>query len=256
MLKIIGSAALAASLVLASASSAFSAENTAPAPQSAVAAATAPALPAPVTAPEPAPAPEFGLPHAHEHDHGSGLAPGQTPADFRAWLARSPVNRAQLESFRSRLAAEGVEDIVPLWQLVRTSSSWRQCGAQPFEVAPADKWDNIVTTLKFVRDQVVPAVGRVEALSAYRNESLNACSAGAPRSAHRMFFALDLTPVSDSVTRETMIRGICVAHARNGRGYNAGLGFYTGKRFHVDSSGFRKWGPNGSGATSPCVTYS
>ena len=35
---------------------------------------------------------------------------------------------------------------------------------------------------------------------------------------------------------------------------SAGAGFYTGHRFHVDSSGFRKWGANGKGATSPCVT--
>ena len=115
---------------------------------------------------------------------------------------------ASVRAFRDHLAAQGVDGIVPVWQLIRTSSSWRQCGAQPFEVAPADKWDHIVTTLKFVRDEVVPAVGRVEALSAYRNESLNACSAGAPRSAHRMFFALDLTPVNASVDRSQMIRGI------------------------------------------------
>src|SRR5688572_25199819 len=36
----------------------------------------------------PAPAPEFGLEHGHSHD--SGLAPGQTAADFRAWVSRSP----------------------------------------------------------------------------------------------------------------------------------------------------------------------
>jgi hypothetical protein len=190
--------------------------------------------------------------------HGSdapSLAPGQSKADYYAWLARSPEHRAQVVAFRHRLAQERVEAVVPVWQLIRTSSSWRQCAAQPFEVAPADKWDNIVDTLKFVRDRVVPAVGRVEALSAYRNETLNACSAGAPRSAHRMFFALDLTPVAADVSREAMIRGICTAHARDGRAYQAGLGFYSGRRFHVDSNGYRKWGPDGSGATSPCVTY-
>lgn len=201
-----------------------------------------------------APKPEFGL-HPHVHDHGSGLAPGQTPDDFRAWLARSSINRARLAAFEARLAAEGVDQVVPIWQLVRTSSSWRQCGAEPFEVAPADKWENIVTTLKFVRDKVEPAVGKVEALSAYRNERLNACSAGAPKSAHRHFFALDLTPVAADVSRDRMIRGICAAHANGGSVYRAGLGFYNGKRFHVDSNGFRKWGPNGSGATSPCVTH-
>ena len=57
------------------------------------------------------------------------------------------------------------------------------------------------------------------------------------------------------VSREAMIRGICRAHALQGQAYQAGLGFYSGRRFHVDSSGFRKWGPDGSGATSPCVSY-
>ena len=123
--------------------------------------------------------------------------------------------------------------VVPLWQLVRTSSSWRECGAEPFEVAPADKWDHIVETLRFVRDKVKPAVGEVEALSAYRNEHLNACSAGAPRSAHRQFFALDLTPVNAAVTRSAMIQSVCRAHAHDGRSYDAGLGFYSGRRFHV-----------------------
>jgi hypothetical protein len=52
-----------------------------------------------------------------------------------------------------------------------------------------------------------------------------------------------------------MIREICRAHARDGRAYDTGLGFYSGKRFHVDSNGFRKWGPDGRGASSPCTTY-
>ena len=51
-----------------------------------------------------------------------------------------------------------------------------------------------------------------------------------------------------------MIRGVCRAHAQDGRAYNAGLGFYSGRRFHVDSNGYRKWGPDGRGASSPCVT--
>ena len=50
-----------------------------------------------------------------------------------------------------------------------------------------------------------------------------------------------------------MIRGIGSAHARHGAAYDAGLGFYSGKRFHVDSNGFRKWGADGRGASSPCA---
>ena len=252
MQQLIRSAAIAATLALTLAPGASFGLSSGdlPAVSAHVEAPVAAASPVVNIAPPP---PQFGL-AADDHDHGSGLAPGQTADDFRAWLGRSATNRAQLAAFEDRLEAEGVDHVVPVWQLIRTSSSWRQCGAEPFEVAPADKWEHIVTTLKFVRDKVEPAIGKVEALSAYRNERLNACSAGAPKSAHRQFFALDLTPVAQDVSRERMIRTICSAHARDGSLYRAGLGFSTGKRFHVDSNGYRKWGADGSGATSPCVT--
>lgn len=156
-----------------------------------------------------------------------------------------------MRSFRSFLAEKRVEDVLPVWQLVRTSSSWRQCSAGRFEVAPARQWSNIVKTLAFVKDEVRPAIGEVEALSAFRNDQLNGCSKGKPRSAHRMFFAMDLVPVDD-IARNDMIAQLCTVHAHRGAGYRAGLGFYSGSRFHVDSSGFRKWGADGRGASSPC----
>ena len=155
--------------------------------------------PAPRPASRAAPAPPADPLRAHEADHGhdSGLAPGQTAADFNAWLARSPAHRAEVAAFRPPARRRGRRrhrpDLAADPHLLVLA---RNARAEPFEVAPADKWDHIVDTLKFVRDEVVPAVGKVEALSAYRNERLNACSAGAPKSAHRLFFALDLTPVA------------------------------------------------------------
>lgn len=247
MLRLFSAAALAVPVAFAPASSVDIAVKP---PVAAVTPAAA--APAPRPAPAPDPEAQFGL-HAHADREASGLAPGQSASEFRRWLAASPANRAALGDFRDYLAARGVGSVVPLWQLVRTSSSWRECGAQPFEAPPRDKWDHMVKTLHFVRDEVVPAVGKVEALSAYRNETLNACSNGAPASAHRHFFALDLTPVNKAVDRDRMIRTVCAAHARDGSRYDTGLGFYNGRRFHVDSSGFRKWGPNGKGATSPCL---
>lgn len=183
------------------------------------------------------------------------VAPGQERADFEAWLDRNARNRAAIGEFRAHLAANGVDDVLPVWQLVRTSSSYRGCRAQPFEVAPREKWDNIVKTLKFVEQDVIPAIGRVQAVSGYRNAGLNRCSAGAPGSAHQQFFALDLMPVEASVGRSELIRGVCAAHARDGQAFDAGLGFYNGRRFHVDTNGFRRWGANGRGASSPCVSY-
>jgi hypothetical protein len=183
------------------------------------------------------------------------VAPGQSKADYYAWLARSPENRAAVLAFRARLETDGVDQVVPMWQLIRTSSSWRQCRADRFEVAPQEDWDHIITTLKFIDTEVVPAIGPVQAVSGFRNEGLNRCSAGAPASAHRLFYALDLVPVNASVTRGELIRDICAVHARDGQTFSTGLGFYNGVRFHIDSNGYRRWGPNGSSATSPCVTY-
>jgi hypothetical protein len=238
MLKLIGGAAVAATLAFAPASTIASAVSEAPAQ-----AAAAPVQTAALAG--------FGLAAAGN----SGLAAtGQSAADFRSWIAGSGANRDDVTAFGRFLAAQGVGSIVPLWELTRTSSSWEECGAEPFEAPPRDKWEHIVTTLKFVRDDVIPAVGQVEVVSGYRNAKLNACSDGAPRSAHREFFALDLTPVNAAVDRAEMIRSVCRAHARDGASYNAGLGFYTGRRFHVDSNGFRKWGANGKGATSPCLS--
>jgi hypothetical protein len=178
---------------------------------------------------------------------------GQSKADYYAWLAREPAARAEVMSFRQFLQNERVGDVIPTWQLVRTASMWRTCAGPRFEVAPVAEWSHIAGTLKFVSAHVEPVIGDVEAVSGYRNGELNHCSGGAPRSAHRHFFALDLTPIA-AVGRETMIRDLCDVHGTRGATYNAGLGFYSGLRFHVDSKGFRRWGSDGSGATSPCNT--
>jgi hypothetical protein len=180
------------------------------------------------------------------------VAQGQSHADYLAWLASSPAARAQVIAFKTYLDMERVEDVVPTWQLVRTASMWRQCAGPRFEVAPFDEWEHIAGTLRFVREHVEPVVGEVEAVSGYRNAGLNQCSGGAPASAHRHFYALDLVP-RRIVTRDGMIRSLCRIHEWRGPLYDAGLGFYSGLRFHVDSKGFRKWGPDGRGDTSPCV---
>jgi hypothetical protein len=178
-------------------------------------------------------------------------AEGQSKADYHAWLAREPGARAQLLAFKQFLEMEKVGEVLPTWQLVRTASMWRECNGPRFEVAPFTEWQHISRTLRFVKAHVEPVIGEVEAMSGYRNAELNQCSGGAKESAHRRFFALDLKPIKE-VARDGMIRSLCAIHQWRGGGYDIGLGFYSGLRFHVDSKGFRKWGPNGKSATSPC----
>jgi hypothetical protein len=98
----------------------------------------------------------------------------------------------------------------------------------------------MVQTLRYIRDYVIPAVGPVEPVSAYRNPSLNVCAGGAPESAHKLDSAIDMVPLRP-IDRVTLMRKLCGDHSEHGANYNAGLGFYAYLRFHVDSTKFRRW---------------
>jgi hypothetical protein len=165
---------------------------------------------------------------------------GQDEPGYRSWYLALPTRGVAVASFNAYLNQYGVGGIVPTWMLLRTASSWERCGAQPFEVPPTSEWPNLVQTLRYVRDYVVPAVGPVEPVSAYRNPVLNVCAGGAPESAHKHYSAIDLVPLRPT-TREELMQTLCGVHARRGPAYGVGLGFYAYLRFHVDTTKFRRW---------------
>jgi hypothetical protein len=180
------------------------------------------------------------------------VAAGQDEPGYRAWHGAQATRPERVAGFHRYLERGGVAFVVPTWQLLRTASQWHRCSAEPFEIPPPQQWPNIVQTLRYVRDHVVPAVGPVEAVSAYRNPLLNACAGGARESVHQHFAALDLVPLRPT-SRETLMGLLCAAHGHQGERYGAGLGFYVGLRFHVDSTRFRSWLADGSGLPGPCL---
>jgi Peptidase M15 len=166
---------------------------------------------------------------------------GQDEPGYRNWYASSPRHPIYVKAFNDYLTTWGVAGTVPTWQLLRSASDWMKCGAAPFEVPPSETWPNVVQTLRYIREKVIPAVGPVEPVSVYRNPVLNQCAGGAEESAHRFMQAVDMVPLLP-ITREELIRRLCTVHARSGEPYGVGLGFYVGLRFHIDSRKFRKWG--------------
>ncbi|QIL01744.1 peptidase M15 [Sphingomonas sinipercae] len=170
---------------------------------------------------------------------------GQDEPGYRSWYMAAPWRAAQVKSFNDYLTYYGVGGVVPTWQLLRTASQWQPCGAEPFEVAPVSEWPNLVQTLRYIRDRVIPAVGPVEPVSVYRNPQLNICAGGARESAHRYMQAVDMVPLRP-ITREALMHDLCALHAHGGESYQVGLGFYAFLRFHIDSRKFRKWGFAGS----------
>jgi hypothetical protein len=172
---------------------------------------------------------------------------GQDEAGYRNWYLASPAHAASVKTFNDYLTTYGVGGVVPTWQLLRTASDWQRCGSPAFEVPPTYDWPNVVQTLRYVRDKVIPTVGPVEPVSVYRNPYLNQCAGGAQESAHRFMQAVDMVPLHP-ITRDVLIQRLCAVHARSGEPYGVGLGFYVGLRFHVDSRKFRTWGVNDEGA--------
>jgi hypothetical protein len=182
------------------------------------------------------------------------ITAGQDEPGYRNWYLASPANPAAVKSFNDYLVTYGVGGVVPTWQLLRTASDWQKCGAPPFEVPPPQDWPNVVQTLRYIREQVVPAIGPVEPVSVYRDDLLNQCAGGAQESAHRFMQAVDLVPLHP-ITRDELIQQLCAVHARTGEPYGVGLGFYVGLRFHVDSRKFRTWGINDEGGIACVRSY-
>ena len=197
-----------------------------------IAAQTAPAA-LPPSAPT-APAPGVWDPDAPY------ISAGQNEPGYRAWYLGDPAHAAQVKAFNDYLAGAEVAGVLPTWQLLRTASAWKDCASQPFEVPPSSEWPHMIQTLRYIRDYVIPAVGPVEPVSAYRNPTLNVCAGGAPDSAHKLDSAVDLVPLKP-ITREVLMRTLCGIHTEHGAAYNAGLGFYAYLRFHVDSIKYRRW---------------
>ena len=177
---------------------------------------------------------------------------GQDEPGYRVWYAGAPWRQAYVRNFHHYLTQHGVAGVVPTWQLLRTATSWRKCGSEPFEVPPVQEWPHLVQTLRYVHAYVIPAIGPVEPVSGYRNPHLNVCAGGAPGSAHKSYSAIDLVPLRPT-TREQLMRTLCAVHAQRGTDYQVGLGFYAFLRFHVDTTKYRRWGTDVSSPDCPPI---
>lgn len=180
----------------------------------------------------------------------AGIAPQQDADLFAAW--RLGAAKADVAAIEAYFRKEGVAEILPLADILRSDARWRTCKAgQPFAVPPRKLWPAMVPTLRYIRDELVPVTGPVRVVSGYRDPVANACFKGAKASRHLHFAALDLTPVRP-LNRAELIAKLCPLHARTGARFAVGLGIYQVTRFHIDTAGHRRWGADYHAASSPC----
>jgi len=152
---------------------------------------------------------------------------------FAQWSGDHPTG-----PFRQMLVDARLYGVVPIHQLLRSASDWRQCHAEPFAVPPLANWTAVRATLRLLallRDEDI--LGPFEVVSAYRDPVLNRCAGGAPGSAHMRAFAVDLL-----LQRHTDGQALCGFWQRYGQTWNMGLGRYPSGRIHLDTAGYRTWG--------------
>lgn len=158
---------------------------------------------------------------------------------FSAYLFETEESN-RFDKLRNFLSSEGVEDVVPPFELLRQGTDWLMVEEPPFAMPPESKWPSMVRTLQAIRDEVVPVVGPVHVLSGWRTPEYNRKAGGSRRSKHMHFCGVDLIP-QNPTSRKKLVSRLRKMHGKAGRDWNMGLGIYSGIRFHIDTCGFRKW---------------
>ncbi|MGH8108144.1 MAG: D-Ala-D-Ala carboxypeptidase family metallohydrolase [Arenimonas sp.] len=181
------------------------------------------------------------------------FAPVEAPTmdEYFAWAAN---HRKEIIAYQAFLDEQAVGDIVPLSQLLKSARDWKRCNADPFSVPPKELWPNIVPTLQVVKKLKADGVlVNPVAASAYRDPVLNVCAGGSLKSKHLQLNAIDF----DIEATPTSLATLCNAWKTSGPELNLGLGFYTTTntttKIHLDTLGFRSWGPDYTHKTSPCL---
>jgi hypothetical protein len=180
------------------------------------------------------------------------------PEAYVAWLATGD-HRQSVQAYKQFLKQKGLADLVPDHELLRSARDWQKCGVEPYAVPPREIWSNIVPTLSILKALVDDGViNDFEVTSVYRALSLNRCAGGADASRHVFNAALDfrIGPEQPSDLDQFNIQQtktkLCQFWATKGQTLNMGLGVYASGQIHIDSQGFRSWGPDHHYRTSIC----
>ncbi|MCG5226209.1 D-Ala-D-Ala carboxypeptidase ZrlA [Acinetobacter pittii] len=180
------------------------------------------------------------------------------PEAYVAWLA-SADHRQAVQAYKQFLKQKGLADLVPDHELLSSARDWQKCGVEPYAVPPREIWSNIVPTLSILKALVEDGViNDFEVTSVYRALSLNRCAGGADASRHVFNAALDfrIGPEQPSDLDQFNIQQtktkLCQFWETKGQALNMGLGVYASGQIHIDSQGFRSWGPDHHYRTSIC----
>lgn len=158
---------------------------------------------------------------------------------FSGWII---FNQAESEyrQIINEFERAGVTHELPLYLVLLQGTNWRLNGKSAFTIPKKESWPNMINTLIFIEQHLMPELGLLVPVSGDRTVEYNIISGGAKRSRHLQFCALDLVPVK-KYSRQELHKKLKAIHRKYGPKFNIGLGLYSGVRFHIDSCGYRSW---------------
>lgn len=181
-----------------------------------------------------------------------------TPVSYYVWLEKHN-NHQRVKAYKDYLSSQGVTMVAPDFELFRSARGWQECQYEQYDIPDQSVWANAVPTLQLLEKLVnVGILTDFELTSAYRSPILNACVGGAKESSHMQNSAVDFrigsefpTLFEQSNIADTKIK-LCKFWQTEGPKYNMGLGVYSTGQIHIDTKGFRTWGPDHTWHSSIC----
>ena len=162
-----------------------------------------------------------------------------TLAAFRGWVLMNRKEKEIQEGYQYFLD-NGVKEGIPLHLILLQGTDWRLSNTTVFNLPDKKNWGNMVRTLLFIQEHIMPKTGLLIPVSGDRSKEYNQHAGGAPRSSHLDFCALDLVPIRN-ISRTELHKILMSVYNKVGRKNNMGLGLYSGVRFHIDTCGYRSW---------------
>jgi len=186
------------------------------------------------------------------------VLPKSIPFAYTNWAAVAN-NLSRVREYEVFLERNSVGNIIPSFELMRTARDWSRCGGPQYMVPSRELWSNQLPTLRVFKYLVAANVlNDFEVTSVYRDLPLNKCAGGANSSRHLYNSAIDFRigpefpqPEDYAYIENTKFK-LCQFWIQHGQSLNMGLGLYASGQIHIDTQGYRTWGPDLSSRSSMC----
>lgn len=186
------------------------------------------------------------------------IPPKVMPNSYRNWLMNGS-NQSRARDYERFLEQNNVGNIIPSFELFKTARDWDKCGKSEYMIPSEEIWRNQLPTLKVFKYLVASKVlTDFTVTSVYRDLPLNQCAGGASSSRHLFNSAIDFRigpeypqPEDYAYIENTKFK-LCQFWSQYGQSLNMGLGLYASGQIHIDTQGYRTWGPDLTRNSSMC----